>query len=200
MYINRPIDEYLTDLAAKKPAPGGGSASALTGATGASLISMVANFTIGKERYKEFEEEAKEILRQSEEIRSKFMRLVDEDVEAYTKLSAVFKTKKGTNIDDVLKEATSVPMEIARLSLDGAKLCGQFADKCNRNLISDIGVAIEMLEASYNGAKFNVDINLNSMKDEKFIVDVRKVVELQDEEMGTVKSAVLEKVQAIMRG
>ena len=48
MYNDSSLKQYLNDLAAKLPAPGGGSAAALTAALGASLISMVLNFTIGK--------------------------------------------------------------------------------------------------------------------------------------------------------
>ncbi|TBR15974.1 hypothetical protein EPO66_05245, partial [bacterium] len=47
VYINKSIKKYLEDLSAKKPVPGGGSASALTAALGSSLISMVVNFTLG---------------------------------------------------------------------------------------------------------------------------------------------------------
>jgi formiminotetrahydrofolate cyclodeaminase len=62
MYKNSSLKRYLDDLAAKLPAPGGGSAAALTASLGASLISMVVNFTLGKPRYAQYEKELKETL------------------------------------------------------------------------------------------------------------------------------------------
>ena len=76
------LKKYLDDLAARLPAPGGGSAAALTAAAGAALISMVANFTIGKEKYKSAEEEIGNVLSSAEDLRRKLTNLVDEDVTA----------------------------------------------------------------------------------------------------------------------
>ena len=91
MYINGPMRVYLDDLAARKPAPGGGSAAALSAAVGASLMSMVANYTIGNPKYKAVETKAASILKRSEKCRADFAALVDKDVEAYQKLSAGMK-------------------------------------------------------------------------------------------------------------
>ncbi len=51
------------------PTPGGGSVSALVGALGAALTSMVCNFTVGKEKFKDVETEVSQILSESEELR-----------------------------------------------------------------------------------------------------------------------------------
>ncbi len=66
MYFEGKFVEYLYDLAAKKPAPGGGSAAAAVGALGISLLSMVANFTVGKEKYRDVEQQMQQILSSSE--------------------------------------------------------------------------------------------------------------------------------------
>ena len=91
MYNDRPLREYLNDLAAKSPAPGGGSAAALSAAIGASLMSMVANYTIGNAKYKDSEAKVSEILKKSEKCRTEFQTLIDKDVEAYEKLAAGIK-------------------------------------------------------------------------------------------------------------
>ena len=62
MYIDRPMREYLDDLAAKKPAPGGGSAAALAASMGVSLMSMVANYTAGNPKYKSGEAKIVDII------------------------------------------------------------------------------------------------------------------------------------------
>ena len=76
MYLESPLKTYLDDLAAKKPAPGGGSAAALAASIGAGLISMVANYTVDNPRYKNVEEEAAAILTKSEDARESSDRLL----------------------------------------------------------------------------------------------------------------------------
>jgi formiminotetrahydrofolate cyclodeaminase len=60
-YADAPFVKFLHDLAAKQPTPGGGSASAVGGALGAALASMAANFTIGNEKYKAFDDSARTV-------------------------------------------------------------------------------------------------------------------------------------------
>ena len=45
------VSAWLDDLASALPAPGGGAAAAFAAASGAALISMVRNLTIGKPGY-----------------------------------------------------------------------------------------------------------------------------------------------------
>ncbi|MFH1198562.1 MAG: cyclodeaminase/cyclohydrolase family protein, partial [Candidatus Omnitrophota bacterium] len=99
-YKSASLEKYLNDLAARSPAPGGGSAAAFNAAMGAALISMVVNFTIGKPKYEAFEEGLKNILVQSEKLRIEFLNLVDLDIVAY----------KSKNIRD----AIDVPFMLAR--------------------------------------------------------------------------------------
>jgi formiminotetrahydrofolate cyclodeaminase len=97
------LKQYLDDLASNKPAPGGGSAAALAGALGASLLSMVANFTLGKEKYKDVEDEVKDILKSLDKYRKELENLIDEDVLAYQKLSSAYKLSKETEEDKKLR-------------------------------------------------------------------------------------------------
>ncbi len=112
------LKKYLNDLAAKKPAPGGGSAGALSGALAAGLVSMVVNFSIGKNSPDE--KRLKEILKESENLREKMSELVDEDVKVYEEVSSVFKLPKESEgrkekIQEALKKAAKVPLEIAQV-------------------------------------------------------------------------------------
>ena len=68
MYNERSLSDYLNDLAARRPAPGGGSAAALSAAIGASLMSMVANYTVGNPKYKDSEADAGDILKNSKKF------------------------------------------------------------------------------------------------------------------------------------
>lgn len=95
MYRDKMINEYLKKLSSGSPVPGGGSAAALVGALGAALLCKVANFTAGKEKYKNVEKEIKDILRRAEKIRKTLLNLCSEDAVAYKKLSDSFKLPKS---------------------------------------------------------------------------------------------------------
>ena len=123
MYIDDSIKKYIDDLAAKLPAPGGGSAAALTGTLGVGLILMVLNYTIGKEKYKKFEAELNQALAASKDLKKKLSLLIDRDVEAYKKVSATFSSEDGTIKEKSLKDAASVPIEICNCCYQAIKRC-----------------------------------------------------------------------------
>ncbi len=193
------LKKYLDDLAAKLPAPGGGSAAALTAATGAALISMVANFTIGKEKYKSAEDEIKNVLSSSEDLRRKLTNLVDQDVTAYKKLSSAYKLAKDSPedkrkrhqaIQEALKEALAAPLEVCKCCHQAVKLCPIIAEKGNLNLISDVGVAVAFLESGFESALLNVEINLKNIKDEQFILGIREILEPMEKEVDAISQEV----------
>ncbi|MBU0548765.1 MAG: cyclodeaminase/cyclohydrolase family protein [Candidatus Omnitrophica bacterium] len=171
MYRNKSLKIYLNDLAAKLPAPGGGSAAALTAAEGSALISMVVNFTLGKSKYARYHRDLLKALAGSEKIRARFIELVDLDV-------AAFKSKD-------INKSLSVPLEIARLCFDALKLCPPLVKKGNINLISDVAVAAILLEAGFSSALFNVRINLKYLKNRKRRDKINK--ELDKKKSGIIK-------------
>ena len=167
-YIDGPINKYLDDLAAKKPAPGGGSAGALSGALAAGLVSMAVNFSIGK--CPSNEKKLKVILKQSENLRKKMSELVDKDVEAYKAVSTVFKSSKANKekIQKVLRNAAAVPLEIAQAGVEIMQLNRKLLPICNPRLISDIGVSLSLAYSSVEIGMLNVKENLANIEDEKF--------------------------------
>ncbi|MDD3345240.1 MAG: cyclodeaminase/cyclohydrolase family protein [Candidatus Omnitrophica bacterium] len=148
-YKNRSIKKYLNDLSARIPAPGGGSAAALTAAMGAGLLGMAVGFTLGKPRYAKFETELKAILSRSERLAEDFLRLVDLDITAYRSGDA--------------RKALDVPLMLARLCYEAAKLCPALLKKGNPALSSDVAIAAVFLESAFSSACINVRINLKSI-------------------------------------
>src|SRR3984893_13623188 len=96
MYLDRPLQDYLDELASAQPTPGGGSAAALSGAMGAALASMVAHLTLGKARDADVEPEIKKLLQQTEKLLAHFQQLNQEDIDSYGKLSVSFKLPRST--------------------------------------------------------------------------------------------------------
>jgi len=194
MYINRNISEYLDDLAAKKPAPGGGSAAALSASIGAALMSMVANYTIGNSKYKGSEEKAADILIKSEKARREFQELIDLDVEAYTKLSKAMKEYKSNpdSLEKAYVEAMTPPFEIAKLAGECMKLCMELAECGNKNLITDTAIAAMLLEGAFFSAKFNVYVNLKYIKDMDYVGSIHNVLSPLEEMIPRLKEDILE--------
>ncbi len=186
MYKDHSLKKYLDDLAAKLPAPGGGSAAALDAALGAALISMVVNFTLGKPKYAEYEKELKHILEKSEKLREEFLRLTDLDVIAYQSKNA--------------RDSLNTPFMVARLCFEGIKLCPALIKKGNLNLISDVVVAAVLLEAAFTSAYFNVEINLKTLDDRKLTLAIRKELNQKAKLIRKIRLDTEEKVGKIIRG
>jgi len=120
----KPISEYaLTDfiaaLSSKEPVPGGGGASALIGAVGVALCSMVANLTSGKKKYAEYQSDIEGIISRTSKSISNLLRLIEKDAEAFEPLWASYGISKDDPsrdemLENALVAACSVRMEILR--------------------------------------------------------------------------------------
>lgn len=186
IYLNESIKKYAEDLAAKKAAPGGGSASALVAALGTALISMVINFTLDKPKYAKYERELKNYLAESEKLKTEFLNLMDLDVIAY-------------NSKDI-KKALDVPLMICRLCFEGIKLCPPLITKSNEKLISDVAVAAVLLESAFVSAYFNVEINLKYLADAGFAKKLRGELGRKKKAIKRIRFATEVKVGKIIRG
>jgi methenyltetrahydrofolate cyclohydrolase len=185
-YRNSTLRRYTEDLAARLPAPGGGSASALTACLGAALLSMVINFTLGKPKYAKYEKEMRTALEKSECLRKTFLELVDLDV-------AAFKSRK---IEDCL----NVPFMICRLCFEGIRICPALMKKGNVNLISDVGVAAVLFESAFAAAYLNVEINLKFLNDRRRSAAIRKELLKKFRTIKTTREKTEVEVGKIIRG
>jgi len=179
---DKPVTDFLDDLASNLPAPGGGSVAALSGALGAALVSMVCNLTLGKKGYEGVQADIEALLAQSEALRHDMVGLLEADVAAYTAYSQTAKMPKDTDeqkavrataMQDALKNATMPPMHIAEAAVKVMDLCMPAAEKGNKWAVSDAGVAVLMAEAALRAAALNVLINLGTIKDQDFVAEKR---------------------------
>jgi formiminotetrahydrofolate cyclodeaminase len=165
-------EELLEDIASKSPAPGGGSVAALSGAFGASLVSMVCNLTIGKKKFKDVEEDFKKVLEEAGAIIEELLVLSREDVKAFNEVMAAFKLdgeEKDMKLQEAYEGAANIPLLTARKCLRVLELADFASDKGNPNTITDAGVGALMAHAGFKGAVFNVRVNLKYIQDEDFI-------------------------------
>lgn len=180
---DKPVSQFLTELASSAPAPGGGSVAALSGALGAALVSMVCNLTVGKKKYADVEKDIKALLENSERLRHKLADLLQADVQAYTAVSQAMKMPRATDeekaarakvMQQALKKATEVPLQIAEACVEVIALCQPAAEKGNKNAVSDAGVAILMAEAGLRSAALNILINLGWIEDQSFTAEKQR--------------------------
>lgn len=186
MIKDKSIQVFLDELAGKSSTPGGGSAAAIIGAMGAALISMVANFTMGKKGYESVDAESREILGKAEDLRSQLTGMIKADVDVFNRVMAAYgmpkdtdeqKAARSSEIQAALKEATDVPLDCARAAAEVIKLSEPIAEKGNKNVISDAGVAVLAGQAALRSAALNVYINIGGIKDENFVSDRQKQLE-----------------------
>ncbi len=186
-YIDISMADFACELAAKKTMPGGGSVAAYALTLSNSLASMVANFTKGKKKYAEFEEDIEKILEKTEGLSKILLAMVDEDAEAFLPLAAAYKMpseteeerlKKDLEMQKCLKNAAMVPMNLLRISLDVLEVHTELLTKGSKMLISDVGVGVQMLKAAALSAKLNVLINIKDIKDCEFVDKISQEMEV----------------------
>ena len=184
------VKDYLDLLKSDAPAPGGGSVSALSAAQGVGLVAMVADLTIGREKYAEYEEVCKAAKEEALKLYAKLVEGIDKDTEAFNKVSAAYKMPKDTDEQKAARSAaireanvgaTEVPFETVKLCLAGLKVTETMVGKSNPNAASDLGVAALNLMAGIRGAWLNVKINLPGIKDEALKAKFETGAQMVDE-------------------
>ena len=176
-WIDQSVRAFTEVLASKAPVPGGGGVSALVGALGTALGSMVGALTVGKKKYAAVEEEIKGLMEQAEMLQTELLSLVEKDAEVFAPLAAAYgmpketkeeKAEKARVMELVLKDACSVPLEIMEKCCQAIDLHREFAEKGSVLAVSDAGVGVIFAKAALQGASLNVFINTGSMQDRAY--------------------------------
>jgi formiminotetrahydrofolate cyclodeaminase len=192
-------------LASGAPTPGGGCASAVSGALAAGLAAMVARSTAGSKKFADRAEQMNQIASEADRLRGELLALVDEDARAFDQVMAAFRMPKETSdqqaarsqaIQQAYKAAVEPPMHVCTRSLRVLELALQVAEHGTPSAASDAGVGALLAATALEGGALNVQINLGSIKDEAFRnSQAEKVRAVQ-----TQGQAYREKVLAAVRG
>lgn len=176
------VKEYLEVLGSGAPAPGGGSAAALSGAQGCALGAMVMELTIGKKKYLEHTERLTVTRDALKALAAELMQDIDRDTQAYDAVSAAMKLPKETEaeqetrraaIQQALLGATLSPLNVLHRTLEGLAQLKGLEGHFNVNAASDIGTGAAMLRAAAQGAWLNILINLGGIKDAEKVARLR---------------------------
>jgi len=176
------INKFLDDVSSQKPTPGGGSVAALVGAISASLVIMVANLTLNKERYEKVRSKVAKMKKEATNYKDDLLKLSDEDSNAFDGVMNAYKLdlkgkKREDKIQKALKDATLTPLKTAILSFEVEKLANEIKRIGNENAKSDALVAVHLAKASRKSALENVKINIPYIKDKSLRNEIVKKIE-----------------------
>ena len=199
------IKEFVSVLGSKAPVPGGGGASALVGAVGTALGTMVGALTTGKKKYADVEADIQRLIKDAEVLQQEFLHLIQRDAEVFEPLSRAYglpkdteeqKAEKARIMESALKEACSVPLDIMRKCAAAIKLHEEFAAKGSSLAISDAGVGVIFCKAALFGASLNVYINTAAMTDRNYAQKLNAETNALLEEYGPLAERIFTGVKA----
>ena len=176
-FANMTVSQLLGALESPDPTPGGGTASAVAGAMGASLLVMVTGLAKSKTNSDDDKAALAEARAGIAPLAGTLMQLADADTAAFNVVMDAYRLPKATDedkaartraIQQALRGATEVPLATLRACADAIDRGRTVAAHGNRSAASDVGVAIGLLKAAADGAAANVKINLDSIKDEVY--------------------------------
>jgi len=178
-----PVTDLLAAFRSSDPTPGGGSASALAGAVGASLLAMVAGLPKPRVSGEHDLNRLADAGVRCTALAVQLEALIDEDSAAYELVVGAFRMPKGTDeekaartagIQRAMTAATEAPLQVMRLCAEALEAAPVVKTLGNPNASSDAVVAQGLLGAALHGAHQNVEINLGSLKDAGYVARVRE--------------------------
>ncbi|MBQ9330543.1 MAG: cyclodeaminase/cyclohydrolase family protein [Oscillibacter sp.] len=162
--------DFAQVLASSAPVPGGGGAAALTGALGAALGSMVANLTVGRKVYAQYEEDLRSILERGEALRTGLLALVERDAAGFTPLARAYAIPKDDparpeTLEAATLAACEAPLEMMRLCGQAIQLLEELLEKGSVTLVSDVGCGALCCGAALESAGMNIFVNTRTLRD-----------------------------------
>jgi len=128
---------------------------------------------------------------------------IEKDSDAFMEVMSAYKMTKSTDeeksirlmaIQDSLKKASIIPMNIAIKSYEVMELSAIVVKYGNKNAITDGLVCTMLSRTSVLAALLNVKINLNSIKDREFVDKMIKEVNILEKKCISEEKRILESV------
>ena len=209
--INLSCIDFTEKLASKAPVPGGGGAAAMMAAIGTSLCSMAGNLTVGKKKYAQYDEDNSRIIAKAEELRLRFLELIEDDAAVFEPLSRAYSIPKtDPSYADTMRSATlnacMAPYNMMKCCCQAVELLEEILTKCSVLMISDVGCGAIAVKAAMEAAAMNVYVNTRSLNEEESVIeleaDVERMLMTYTARAQTVADIVMERLRSkkILRG
>jgi formiminotetrahydrofolate cyclodeaminase len=167
---------------------------------------MVVALTAGRRAAAAHETELAEIAVAAAGLQSELLNLVELDAVAYDGVVRARRLPRETDLERqaravqiaaATREATSAPLQTARLAEQVLSLAERLAPIGSRNAISDVGVGALLAAAALRGAVLNVRINLPALDvDDALRTDAADGVERLLDGLDARERAIREQVEA----
>ncbi|HSX24077.1 MAG TPA: cyclodeaminase/cyclohydrolase family protein [Candidatus Saccharimonadales bacterium] len=170
---NIKVTDWLDNLAAKTPAPGGGAVAALAAAVAAAQLGMVAVYTTGP-KWQDREVQMQELNEQLALLRTEALALVQADTEAFAKVGAAYQLPKTSDVETAarsaaiqkaLAAAAEPPVQTAKVAELLVEIAAKLAHAGNPNVISDVAVGAALARSALEAAIVNIEINERELVD-----------------------------------
>ena len=199
------LETFLDQTAERSPTPGGGGVTGAVGALGCALARMVAGYSVGKKTDTAVAEQvttAADRLHRSDEL---LRALITQDALVYEAMTAAGKAaradaSKRAVYQEAVLLALAVPMEMAAVAVQSLATMDEFKSLANRYLLSDLGIAAVLADATTRAARYTVHINAGELDDAaqraKVLADVDAMVAHGERHRASVETFVRERLEA----
>ncbi|MCY9783407.1 cyclodeaminase/cyclohydrolase family protein [Nocardiopsis sp. EMB25] len=173
------IGDFLAELAARTPAPGGGATAAVHAAQAAALVGMVARYSDGA-RFAEHAEEISDIARTADRLRTEALDVAEADAQAFSAVADAYALPRSTDDEKAarsaamaaaLREACEPPVAAIGAAAEIVSLAERILPVGNRNVITDVAAAAEAARAAATTARVNIEVNLGGIRDDEARVE-----------------------------
>lgn len=201
------LKQFLERTAANEAVPGGGSSAALSAAIATALTEMMANLTMGKNKYAAVEERMKQIAAEMSANRAHLVNDIDRDADAYQLVMDAYRQPKETEaeiairdekIEEATKIASLVPMEVAERAYNLLEPMMEVLETGNRNAVTDGLVGLMTCRTAIMGALLNVRTNLGAINDVAFVVEMRKKCDRMEKETRDKEQQAIQWVKTLL--
>lgn len=196
------IGDWLTKLASRTPAPGGGAAAALSAATAAGLLGMVAAYTTGQ-KWADRECRMRAVAEHLDALRVEAVALADADIGAFAAVGAAYGLPKATEVEkaarrlaiqEALIGAAEPPVLTGELTVRLVALAGELAERGNPSVLSDVAVASSIARSALESAIVNIEVNRAQIRDDDVVKRLADAIERLADAMGDA-----DRVTAVVR-
>lgn len=165
-----PCADFTAALAGVQPTPGGGGASALTGALAAALCAMAAGVTAQNRRFAERAEALSALVARAQALRARLLALMDEDAAGFAPLAAAYAVPKtdparAQIVSGASVQACQAPLHMLRCCCEISELLENALVLSSKLLLSDVGCGAELCAAAAGSAAMNVFVNTRTIAD-----------------------------------
>ena len=194
-FQSMPLDELLEATASKEPVPGGGGIAAMTAASAAALVEMVANLTIGKQGYEDVTKLMESIREKAQALRARYLDGIAEDAAAFDGVIRAVRLPKDTPgrgdvVQQAFKEAAEIPFSLGKDIFVLVQLAEQTVRYGNKWVITDGAIAAMNARSAMRSAFYSVRVNLQSIKDEEYVRNMTEHIQRIEREAALLEQRV----------